>query len=342
MMIRRFLLAGVILGLASAFGAEEKRVLDIPPRLQWDANYGYCGETSLISAGLYYGQYCSQYRARAIAAPRIPQNNPNSQLLLGVNAGKAAAAMHLQAIEWKTATQKTTEQFLAWVKQQILSGRPVIIGLFMNEFRFYGEKNRNAGDPDYDHIVPVTGISSAQPLTKADQYFPTDTILYQDNGLWAPGGIPPFEFRSSFAEFARNRAAANAPASPVYSLNNNRRNYGIAITGVKDLRGDTIPVRLSTSVDDEVPAIREGSSTAPKPQTLGLTATVQIPNQTVAYNLYLYNDFASVPDSQFNANAAKAARVWRIPAGSGQKFTAKLNILSSDVAVFRAVPAKAP
>lgn len=33
--------------------------LDIPPRYQWNANNGYCGEVSFISVGLYYGQYCS-------------------------------------------------------------------------------------------------------------------------------------------------------------------------------------------------------------------------------------------------------------------------------------------
>jgi hypothetical protein len=27
----------------------------IPPRTQWKANWGYCGEVSFISAGLYYG-----------------------------------------------------------------------------------------------------------------------------------------------------------------------------------------------------------------------------------------------------------------------------------------------
>ncbi|MCX7218504.1 MAG: hypothetical protein NTY70_06060, partial [Burkholderiales bacterium] len=30
--------------------------LAIPPRHQWNVNYGYCGEVSFISAGLYYGQ----------------------------------------------------------------------------------------------------------------------------------------------------------------------------------------------------------------------------------------------------------------------------------------------
>ena len=40
-----------------AIAAEWK--LDIPPRFQWNANNGYCGETAFISVGLYYGQYCS-------------------------------------------------------------------------------------------------------------------------------------------------------------------------------------------------------------------------------------------------------------------------------------------
>lgn len=51
---------------ASADTAQHSRKNNIPPRHQWEANYGYCGEVSLISAGLYYGQYVSQYDARAI------------------------------------------------------------------------------------------------------------------------------------------------------------------------------------------------------------------------------------------------------------------------------------
>jgi hypothetical protein len=48
---------------------------NIPSRLQWEANYGYCCEVSLISAGLYYGQYLSQYDARAIASRDKPQSH---------------------------------------------------------------------------------------------------------------------------------------------------------------------------------------------------------------------------------------------------------------------------
>ena len=44
----------------------------MPPRIQWNANFGYCGEVSIISAGLYFGQYMSQYDARAIASADAP------------------------------------------------------------------------------------------------------------------------------------------------------------------------------------------------------------------------------------------------------------------------------
>lgn len=43
---------------------------DIPPRLQWAANNGYCGEVSFANAGLYYGQYLSQFDIRDIASQK--------------------------------------------------------------------------------------------------------------------------------------------------------------------------------------------------------------------------------------------------------------------------------
>ena len=81
---------------------------DIPPRLQWNHNSGYCGEVSLISAGLYYGQYISQYDTRAIATQGAPQNK--DQLLLGINDQYAATQMRLK-FHPKIARKTTTQQF---------------------------------------------------------------------------------------------------------------------------------------------------------------------------------------------------------------------------------------
>jgi len=318
-------------------------LLPFPPRLQWNANYGYCGEVALISCGLFYGQYCSQYKARSLASPGVPQNRPNSQLLLGVNDVRAATAMHLETIAWNTDKQKTTREFLLWIKSQVLQGHPVAVGLFMNQYLFYGDKTKNAGDPDYDHIVPVTGIGSSYPFTaKTTAYYATDTLSFSDNGLWAPKNVPVYSFSSTFGLFPKSRTSANLPKSPVYSLNNNSSNYGLAVTGVKDRDGQTVRVTLTTSSNSEIPAITEGSRNPPTPSQLTLTATVSIPNPSLSYNLYLYDSFEAVPDSGFNARAAQASKIWHIPADSGSTYTVTLPLPSDKVAVFRAVPITAP
>ena len=51
---------------------------NIAPRLQWNENSGYCGETSFISAGLHFGQYCSQFTARSLASPGVNQADPSN------------------------------------------------------------------------------------------------------------------------------------------------------------------------------------------------------------------------------------------------------------------------
>lgn len=346
--IRITRLLGLLLALATggmkaASSSPLKVALDLPPRLQWNANYGYCGETSFIAAGLFYGQYCSQYTARSLASPGVPQSKSSSQLLLGVNDASAAKAMKLEAVAWNTRRQKNSTEFLAWVKGQVVDGHPTIIGVFTNEYRFYGDRKPNAGDPDYDHIVPVISVSSTKPLVPyKDKYFPNDVLTFSDNGLWAPKNKPSYLFSSQFSTFFKSRSQANAKTAPVYSLNNNASNYGIAITGVADTDGVTVPVRLKTSVNSEKPEMKDGSNTAPASSALTVTATVTLPDPDEEYVLYRYNHFANVPESDFNANAGNAAQSWTIPANSGATYTVSLPIRSNDTVIFRAVPSSAP
>ncbi len=131
---------------SAEIGATKNRteMNDIPPRLQWEANYGYCGETALISAGLYYGQYVSQFDARAIASPNVKQSKRGSQLLLGRNDGATAAQMRLKAVEWDSPTTANANRFLAWVKGNVVSGYPVIIGVYENFSQFENEEGAKA------------------------------------------------------------------------------------------------------------------------------------------------------------------------------------------------------
>jgi hypothetical protein len=310
--------------------ANASAALDIQPRLQWEANNGYCGEVSFISAGLYFGQYCSQYEARSLASPGVPQSDPDSQLLLGVNAMKAAKAMKLEAREFDTVAQQTDSEFVNWVQKEVKQNRPVIIALLMNYYKFYGEKQ--GGDEEYDHIVPVLGAESGS----------NGKLSWSDNGLWAPNDKPPFLFSGGFSSLFKSRTQANSPSAPVYSINNDLADYGASVSGVMDTNKDTVRVRLATNVNYESPSMKEGGNSRPAPMPLELTATVEIPDQNVGYNLYLYKSFAAVPTSKFNANAKKASQTWKIAAKSGPKYTVKVNIQSDQVAVFRAVRTTAP
>lgn len=126
----------------------------------------------------------------------------------------------------------------------------------------------------------------------------------------------------------------------MYSLPDGGQNYGIAITGVADTYHETVPVRLTTSVNDESPAIAEGSTMRPPAKPVTLTITVSGLNPGTTYNLYRYTSMAAVPDGSFNANAAQAAQKWTI-VPTGTTYTMTQTIMSNEVAVYRAVPVTA-
>lgn len=276
----------------------------------------------MISARLYYGEYLSQYDVRALVSGGN-ESNQNSQLLLGVNDTQAAAKMHLNAAAYNTSSERSTNDFLSWVKGSVLAGHPVLIGVFMN----------GGSDPDYDHIVPVTGITSNYPLTS--KYYASDQIIFNDNGE-APGH-PVWTI--NFSQFQANRRQANQASAPAYTVNNSGNdNYGIAITGIKDLDHETVPVRVDTNLAYELPAIKDGSNTRPAPEPLTLTVTVSGLKAGTTYNLYRYSSLAAVPDSAFNASALKAAQKITFIA-PGATYVTTVKISSDQEAAFRAVPA---
>jgi hypothetical protein len=314
---------------------------DIGPRYQWNHNYGYCGEVSEISAGLYFGQYLSQYDARA-AADDVPQNRSRSQLLLGVNAMRAAERMHLRAIAWPRKVNHNTDDFLEWVKENVLLGRPVAIGIYMNQFRFYGKRNPNAGSPQYDHIVPVIGIGSYHARDQAG-YFPDDSIAFSDNGEWSSSRREAkYYFSYAFGAFQKTRQEANAHHGPIYSLSDDHRNFAIAILGVQDGDNETLPVRVTTNINYEHPQIVQGSSQRPPAEPLVLTVTVSGLTQGNKYNLYRYKTLESIPNRAFNKFASKAYETWTITGRADGKFIMTEKIMSDEVAAYRAVPAGAP
>ncbi len=313
-----------------------KRALDATPRAQWNANFGYCGETSLITAGLQFGQYTSEWTARAIASPGVPQTAESSQLLLGANDLRAARSMRLTAE--RSPRSRDIGAFTSWVRNRFLRGDVVIVGVFNNTRML---REQGPGDPTYDHIVPVYGYESARPLKAGRPSRADDVLTISDNGLRTLGPNMPMLYSYRVGDLPRTRKGANAAGGPVYSLPASGPWHGLAVTGVRDEDGVTLPVRVDVSVNSEGQQNQPALTAAPASSPIVLTVEVSRPADGSESLLYQYDGFEAVPVRDFNANAVSAARVWRIPAGEGS-FTVRVDAMSSDTRVFRAVPVSAP
>ncbi len=307
----------------------------VASRLQWMHNQGYCGETSLITAALFYGQYLSQYDVRALATKDHSQTA--GQLLLGVNDVHVARQMRLQYEAWDTDSEQSTDSFLCWVKQNIGQGYPLTLGVYANQSLFYNNPNPKAGDPDYDHIVTAISINSSHPLTDPS-YYGDDKLTFSDHGLWQKA----YYFTYAFEPFQASREQANDLNGAVYSLANEGSNYGLAITGIVDRDGDTLPVRIDVNCNYENPAIAPQSNTRPDPMALTLTVTLSNLTPGTPYILYRYNTLESIPDSHFNTQASQAFERWPVAIDSGTTYIHTQQIQSDEIACYRCVKATAP
>lgn len=316
-----------------------------PIRNQWNNNNGYCGETSLIAAGLMNGQYFSQYTAREMAGtdpnnaenfegfdPTMPQTT--CQLLLGDNDQYTATQMGLNSEAPTSAQASSGTAFLNWVRTEIAKGCPVMMGVYENR-SIFGQADEQ---PEYDHIVTVTNITG------------TD-ITFHDNGLY--DGPPKDTFTIPLSQFLQSRHSADKQSSPVYSLCQGGPCFGLAITGINDPNRETLPVSLAADPNDEPNEIAEGSNDAPSPTPVNLTPTISGLTVGQQYVIYQYNDPSTVPATNINASS-QAAVPYPPPAGyrgiTKLVFTATSSsmtlparaIQSSDTAIFRCVPLNGP
>jgi len=230
--------------------------------------------------------------------------------------------------------------FLVWIKTHVLAGHVVIMGIFENSAVFGQDP-----DPDYDHIVPVTGWGSNHPLTDLS-YYSDDVIYFSDNGLYTPDGTDPvYDMSFTLSAFAQSRKNCDKSSAGVYCINGsptkNDPNFGIAVTGLQDKNGDCLPTRVDADKNYESPEIKDGSNTRPSTQPMVLTVTVSSLTIGTSYNLYQYNDFSKVPTSKFNSGSSGATNTYAFTA-TATTYQQVVNIKSSDLAIFRAVAASAP
>jgi hypothetical protein len=281
--------------------SQVSRHLDIPARLQWDNDGGYCGETSIQMIGLYYGNYISQNSCRIIAGGEVLIGNDNGEVALD------KMAFNYEAWDY-TKPAPQYQNYLVWLKKQLCQSHPVIIGVFVD-----GETNT-----EYDHILPAIGFSSVD----TNSFNNTDRLDF--NSCYDPSF-----FSRTFQSIWDTRSMMGNGATNTYCIPRDV-DYAVAVTGIKDVDHVTKPVQLTINRWDE-PNVSIGESPAT------ITATIKIDSLVIGenYALLRYNTFSSVPAAHFSEAGTYSTQYFTATAKQ-QIFTA--SFLSNSCAFYRCVP----
>lgn len=294
----------LVLSLALLSSARASVQLDIPCRLQWDNNSGYCGETSIQQAALLFGTYVSQYRAREIIDPTQQQD-----VWVPENSSPIFDALRLTVDTWNSGSATPQYQsYLVWIKNHLQQGHPVVFDVFVQ-----GES-----DPAYDHIMIATGFTSTDTTT----YHAGDTLTFNDNYETTP-------YVRTFGSLFDTRAMAGNGATYEYCIPRDT-DYGCAVTGVKDSSGQLLPIRLAVNRRDE-PNVSQGAS----PVTMVATVTVQSLVSGNAYALLRYNDYHNVPTNNYLSSASSSSTVFT---ATSSTYSIIDRFSSDSVTIYRCVP----
>lgn len=250
---------------ASVSEADQTRtssvVLDIPTRIQWPNDGGYCGETSIQSIGLYYGAWISQAVARDVAG---------GEVLLGDNEEDALDRLHFSYDVWKGKKDHDQfEAFSVWLKGHLADRHPTIFTVYLSDAN---------DDPDYDHIMPAIGID----WRHRDRYDGDDVLTFHNNF--------GSQLRRSFKSLGASRKKCDSDSAEGGCIPKDV-DYGTAILGFEDEDGVTLPTRLTVERNSE-PNVSRGE----RPVALRGTVHVSKLSSGKAYALLRYDDVDAVPE----------------------------------------------
>jgi hypothetical protein len=192
--------------------AQNQNVL---PFYQWENDNGYCGEVSMIQAGLNNGQWMSQFNARLVCGTGLSQSGPdnwcsthnnlpnyNAQLLIedpktGVSgkytyANAAACLTNSRLLGttypyWNRQPAPTgsgctsADQCLGWYKDFMSWVKSEVIAghqVTIGVLLKYGT------DPQYDHEVSVTMIGTNHNNPIDATYYDDDVLYFDDHGAY--------------------------------------------------------------------------------------------------------------------------------------------------------------
>ena len=275
-------------------------MLNIPPRIQWPNNDGYCGENSIQMCGLYYGNYISEGLCRTVAG---------GELLIYVNDTTALNAFSFTYNEWDpNAGTPQYAAYLDWVKQYLHNNKPVIITMYVSGMT----------DPDYDHIVPAIGFKAAAVNT----YSGNDSLAFNSNFDTVP-------FTRVFSTLYATRAMAGNSAPYEYYIPKDV-DYGVAVTGNKDPARITRPVHIVLDSNDE-PNVSLGVTA----RMLRAAITADSLTPGLSYALLRYNNYLTVPSINFNPAGASSVVYFTATATSK---TVVDSFMSDSAVFYRCIP----
>jgi hypothetical protein len=227
----------------------------VRPFYQWENNDGYCGEVSMMQAGLNNGQWMSQFNARLVCGTGLSQSGPdgacaahhgevnyNAQLLIEdpgtrvsgpnryANAALCLSNSRLHASTFDYTKQLPGmpgyQQYMSWIKKEVIGGQQVTVALLAN----------GGTDPQYDHEITVLKIGTNH-LPDDPTYYPDDVLYIDDHGNYTlsgdrftgnpavpPGagsdstGCTPYVFGYTFDSWANTRQGANRENAHGYSI----------------------------------------------------------------------------------------------------------------------------
>lgn len=214
---------------------------------------------------------------------------------------------------------------MSWTKAHVMAGRPVIWGVYVSD--------TDASWNRYDHILPVTGYcTTAASPTRASPV--TDSDEFELPSLFALR--PPWRTAKSLP------AAAVDPPTPQSCSYDTleggclplKTNYGVAVNGIQDADGVSLPVRLAVTGSSE-----RNVAAGKKPNMIRGTVTVSGLTAGSSYRIFRFDTtagvpskggaaalFNSTPDSSFDFVAKGDPFVWKD----------KTKIKSDGVAYYRA------
>jgi len=277
-------------GTCTQPAAKYTKILELPPRQQWNADGGFCGALSIQQAALGVGAWISQDMVRKANTHGEGHGKPSlGYEVLPSNVQETVTNLKLDGQEWDYNQPKPqAKAFKVFIKQHLTKGHPIVWFPICkgDSHDPYTDDIPNGGA--YDHVETMWGIGSNHPLDTATVY-DDDWILHgsdQDLETYYRR-MSTLEDDLSMQGNCKN-AGSGFGKNEMYPCFYDQVTYAVAVQGLQKVYN--LPVVLTVDTQNE-PNIRSWSSAT------DLHGTVMVSGLTAGQNyvLYRYGSTASFP-----------------------------------------------